>query len=52
MNSFKKHPQWMLESANQQHAHTTTTRASSYESKRCYLFYARINCHVSQQDEV
>ena len=40
----------MLESANQQHAHTTTTRASSYKSKRSDLFYGRIKRRVPLQD--
>ena len=44
-------PQWMLESANQQHAHTTTTRASSYKKqKRSDSFYGHIKRRVPLQD--
>ena len=44
-------PQWMLESANQQHAHTTTTRALSYKKqKRSDSFYGRIKRRVPLQD--
>ena len=44
-------PQWMLESTNQQHAHTTTTRASSYKKqKRNDSFYGHIKHRVPQQD--
>ena len=44
-------PQWMLESANQQHTHTTTTRASSYKKqKRSDSFYGRIKRRVPLQD--
>ena len=42
-------PQWMLESTNQQHAHTT--RASSYKKqKRSDSFYGCIKCRVPLQD--
>ena len=44
-------PQWMLESANQQHTHTTTTRASSYKKqKRSDSFYGHIKRRVPLQD--
>ena len=44
-------PQWMLESANQQNAHTTSTTASSYKKQKMSdSFYGRIKHHIPLQD--
>ena len=44
-------PQWMLESADQQHAHTTSTTASPYKKqKRSDSFYGRIKRRIPLQD--
>ena len=44
-------PQWMLESANQQNAHTTSTTASLYKKqKRSVSFYGRTKCRVPLQN--
>ena len=44
-------PQWMLESTNQQYAHTTSTTASPYKKqKRSDSFYGRIKRRVPLQD--